>query len=290
MAVPIPELPGVEHSFVEAGGVRFHVASAGSGDPVVLIHGWPQHWWAWREVIPALAQTNRVIAPDLRGLGWSDAPRDGYEKEQFARDMLGVLDELGVERFRLIGHDWGAFAGFLMCLRAPERVERYIACSIPPLWPPAERPSPIDVFKRLSYQIPIATPLVGKLAIRSGKVIRKALTLARRHGSYTEEELAMFADVNGAPDRAHSSVAIYRTFLLKELKPLATGAYRSERLTTPTRLLAGDGDPIFDGKEPTGYEEYADDMTFIWVPGAGHWLPDERPDFIVEQAREFLLA
>lgn len=86
-----------------------HVALAGpdDGPPLLLVHGWPQHWWEWRHVIPALAERFRVIAPDLRGFGWSEVPAGGYEKEQLASDMLALLDTLGIERVSWIGHDWG---------------------------------------------------------------------------------------------------------------------------------------------------------------------------------------
>ena len=127
----------VEHRYVDARGLRVHVALAGpeSGDPVVLVHGWPQHWWVWRGVIPALVDAGyRCICVDLRGHGWSDAPPDGYEKEQFATDILATLDTLGVERFKLVGHDWGGFASFLIALRAPERVEKLLAVSIIHPW------------------------------------------------------------------------------------------------------------------------------------------------------------
>src|SRR4051794_33022829 len=82
MARPFPEVEGVEHRYVDAGGLRMHVAEAGpQGEPIMLLHGWPQHWYLWRDVIPPLAEEYRVIAPDLRGFGWSDAPPDGYDKE-----------------------------------------------------------------------------------------------------------------------------------------------------------------------------------------------------------------
>ena len=123
----MPEVPGVSHHHVSVGGVRLHVAEAGSGPPLVCLHGWPQHWYAWRHVLTGMAATHRVICPDLRGYGWSDVPAEGYEKEQFATDLLGLMDAMNLGRVRLAGHDWGGVAGFLACLRAPDRFERYLA-------------------------------------------------------------------------------------------------------------------------------------------------------------------
>ena len=129
-----PSLPGVTHEWVDAGGLRTHVALAGPQDatPLLLVHGWPQHWWAWRFVIEELAAEYRIIAPDLRGHGWTDAPRDGYEKEQLASDLLALLDVMGIDRVTWAGHDWGAWTGMLAALRAPERFERLLPLCVPP--------------------------------------------------------------------------------------------------------------------------------------------------------------
>ena len=128
-----PQVEGVSHRTVRARGLDFHVAEAGEGDDVVLcLHGWPQHWYEWRHLMPALAAAgHRVLAMDLRGFGWSDAPAGGYEKEKMADDVLAVLDQLGLERVKLVGHDWGGWIGFLLALRAPDRFSRFLASTSP---------------------------------------------------------------------------------------------------------------------------------------------------------------
>jgi len=288
-AVPLPHVAGVSHREVHARGLRFHVAEAGppDGPPVVLLHGWPQHWFMWRDVIPALAgEGRRVIAPDLRGLGWSEAPTSGYRKQELADDVLALLRELGIERFDLIGHDWGAFAGFLMCLTAPERVERYLACSIPHLWPPAERPS-VRRLLTLWYQVALGAPVLGEALMRNGEFTRRVLKAARAHGRYTDDELAAFVDVLREPAHAHATSQYYRTFLLHELKPLIDGAFKQQTLTTPTLLLWGRRDQILQGAHATGeHEPYAPDMHIEWVDDTGHFLPEERPELVIERARE----
>ena len=85
----------------------------------MLLHGWPQHWYEWRHQIPVLAEHYRVICPDLRGFGWSDAPPGGYDKETLAADVVNLLDALGLDRVKLIGHDWGGWVGFLLCIDPP---------------------------------------------------------------------------------------------------------------------------------------------------------------------------
>jgi pimeloyl-ACP methyl ester carboxylesterase len=291
-AVPMPQVEGVTHREVHARGLRFHVAEAGPGSggtdspPVVLLHGWPQHWFMWRDVIPALAVDRRVIAPDLRGLGWSEAPRSGYRKQELADDVLALLTEMGVERFDLIGHDWGAFAGFLICLTAPERVAHYLGCSIPHLWPPSERPTARRLFT-LWYQVALGSPLLGAALMRHGEFTRRVLQVARSHGRYTDDELAAFVDVLREPAHAHATSMYYRTFLRHELRPLISGAMKDRTLTTPTRLLWGRRDQILQGSHASGqHERYAPDMTIEWVDDTGHFLPEERPELVVQRARE----
>jgi pimeloyl-ACP methyl ester carboxylesterase len=129
-----------------------HVAEAGVGDPVLLLHGWPQHWYCWRRVIPRLAADHRLLCADLRGFGWSDAPRSSYSKQELADDVIALLDALELDRVRLVGHDWGAFVAFLAALRAPDRFSELLALSMIHPWAgdsPAKTPPEADRTPRL---------------------------------------------------------------------------------------------------------------------------------------------
>ena len=155
----LPPLPGARHSYVQAGEVRLHLAETGpeDGPPILLVHGWPQHWWEWRKVVPELS-SHRCLMPDLRGFGWSEAPAGRYYKAQLAEDMLRLLDALEIERVCFVGHDWGAITGFLLALRAPDRVSALLAMSVPHLW--ASRHDRLNP-RRLAaflYQLPLSTP------------------------------------------------------------------------------------------------------------------------------------
>jgi len=110
--------------FASLPGVRTHYVERGSGPSVFLLHGWPHTWMAWRHVIPALAARFRVIAPDMRGLGDSSKPETGYDVGTLAHDLLSLADHLEIERFSVIGHDWGGPVAFATGLTDPERVER----------------------------------------------------------------------------------------------------------------------------------------------------------------------
>lgn len=280
-------MDGVTHRYLEVAGARLHVAEAGEGPPVVLLHGWPQHWWVWRKVIPALAEERRVICPDLRGFGWSEAPRGRYEVQGFADDALALLDALELEQVELIGHDWGGYAGFLLCLMAPERVCHYLGLGIvhPFFEPP--KPSPAAL-KRTAYQFIIATPGLGSSVFRFAPgFVRQVLTQGSHPDMrWTREELDCFAESFRAPDRARASSHVYRSFLLRELPRLKKGHYRSQRLTVPTRVLWGETDPVIRADILAGYEPYADEMSVEMVERCGHFIAEERPEVVIERARE----
>jgi pimeloyl-ACP methyl ester carboxylesterase len=285
-----PALDGVTHRWVEARGIRFHIAEAGAGEDVVLLlHGWPQHWYEWRHLIPALSGKYRVLAMDLRGFGWSDAPQGGYLKENLADDVLAVLDQMGVERVKLVGHDWGGWVGFLLCLRAPQRFERYLALNIVHPWVEIRKALPHAW--RFWYQAAVLAPLLGYRLHRGGRFIRSALRLGVHDRSvWDEPTLSSFADNLAEPDRARAAVQMYRVFNLREVGPVVRGRYAGKRLTVPTRMLFGTDDAAIHPSLLTGYEKHADDMRVELVPGCGHFIADERPDLVAAAALAFFEA
>src|SRR5262249_24529107 len=115
-----PSLEGVQHRLIDMGnGISIHVAEAGpvDGPPVMLVHGFPQNWWEWRDIIgPLAADGYRVLCPDLRGAGWSSAPRSRYLKSEVADDLAALLDQLGVPTVTRVAPDWGVRARFSLTL------------------------------------------------------------------------------------------------------------------------------------------------------------------------------
>jgi pimeloyl-ACP methyl ester carboxylesterase len=282
----MPHVDGVRHRFIGANGIVHHVAEAGAdnGDPVVLLHGWPQHWYEWRHLIPALAERHRVVAIDLRGFGWSDAPSFGYEKEGLATDVLAVLDALGIDRVKLVGHDWGGWIGFLLCLRAPDRFDRFLALGITHPWQ-----TPAAGWRQLPrfwYQLPVITPGLGYGLHRSGRLVRAGLRAGVADpAAFDDVALSSFADNLAEPARASACVRLYRTFVLREFAAVAGGRYMSQRLTVPTRLLVGDADTVIKGPLMEGWESHADDMSAELIPDCGHFIADEHPDLVAAEAR-----
>jgi len=285
---PFPEVPGlaVEHDFVSARGLRFHVAQAGAGPPVLALHGWPQSWWAWAKVLPALAEHHRVFCPDLRGLGWSEAPPRGYDKETFADDTLAVMDALGLERVRLIGHDWGAWAAFLLAVRHPERFDSVVVLNITPPWtgPEASTALAVSNLWRAWYQLVLAAPVLGR-QVRRRAVLGRALRADNVHAdAFSDEDIAIFADAFQEPARARASQWIYRDFLVREAPRVARGTYETRPLTVPTLLMHGEHDRVITPDMVRASMRPDDRLEVEFVPDSGHWILQEKPDLVAERA------
>ena len=279
--IELPRLEGVTHRFVQAGAVELHVAEAGTGPPLLLVHGWPQHWWSWRAVIPELARTHRVICPDLRGHGWSQAPRGGYAKATLAADLLALLDALGIEQVAYAGHDWGGWIGFELARLAPERLSGLLAISIPPPWFSPRRSPETALFA--SYQVLLSTPVLGQAVLRNvpqfvERLIRAATT---RQEAFGPDDLRLYAEIFRDPDHAAATTALYRTFLTREL---TSGRSLKPPPGLPYSVLMGRRDPIRRAVE------LRESDTVRLVEGVGHFLPEEAPDVVLEALRSGILS
>ncbi|MGY4766805.1 alpha/beta fold hydrolase [Kribbella sp. CWNU-51] len=124
--------------YVDAGDVRLHAVVGGDGPPLLLVHGWPETWYAWRLLMPALARDFQVVAVDQRGIGLSDKPEDGYDTATLANDMVAAMDALGHERFAVVGCDTGLLIAYAVAADHPDRVDHLVVgeAPIPGVSPP----------------------------------------------------------------------------------------------------------------------------------------------------------
>ena len=277
----MPELAGVEHQFAEVDGVRIHYASAGEGPPLVLVHGWPQHWWAWRKVIAPLAERYRVVCPDIRGLGWS-AGGTSYTLDRLAADIVGLADLLGFDRMALVGHDWGSAAGYRVALDHPGRVNRFVA--VGGLHPWVTRGGPPRLYYR-SWHI-YALALLGDYATTRLGIPEWALRSWRHEGAFTEQEEAVYLRPLKTPQSAGATRDYYRNVALREA-PRYIRDLRKMRLGVPTLHLNGACDPLTDGV-PDSYRRFASDMLLELIPDCGHFIAEERPDELLERMTGWL--
>lgn len=286
-ARPLPFSDGVNHRFVDLPDLRMHVAEAGAGPPIILLHTVFQHWYAWRHVMPVLARHYWVICPDLRGCGWTDAPSHGYEKEALAADVVDLIAALGLERVRLVGHSLGGLVGFLVALRHPERVDQLLAVGVTHPWPTWQRVLPRA--HRSWYQWLAASPGLGPWVVRNCPGLTRWVLrgTSPRPDAWPDDVVGAFAAPLADPSRALAVAAMYRVLLLHELVPILRGRYRSLRLRPPTLLLLGGRDWFFSPSVAEGYEPYADDLRLEILPEAGHFIPEEDPALLADRTLRF---
>ena len=287
VSAAFPMVEGIDHRYVDARGIRVHLAEAGPPDapPLLLLHGWPQHWYMWHEVIAGLRDDFRLLVPDLRGFGSSEAPGHGYDGPTFAADQVALLDALGLDRVRLMGHDWGGWTAFLLGLDHPDRIERMIVCNAPPPWVPAS----LRLFAegwRSWYAVANALPGAGP-RLAGNATPRRILTHGHGQDPFDDAEREIYLAQFREPARARAASRLYR-YYLRVFSEGVRGALRGGHLDVPTRLLFGADDVYVSRKLVELARPNAGDYEVEMVPGAGHFIVNERPELVIDRARSFL--
>jgi len=280
-----PPIPGLRRSHVVARGVRFHVTEAGPADgrPVVLVHGWPQHHYAYRHLLADPPEGLRLIAPDLPGYGWSGPPPHRWAKDDVASDLLALLDSLTLDRrVLLVGHDWGGFIGFRMVLREPERFSGFAPLNMAHPWQTPRTLAP-HAWRFLLYQ-----PLVAAFGVPLHRHTRYLDRIFRfgvtDHTEFTPDVVRAYTARFRDPVTARAATDTYRTFLLHEA--LSRQSAGHPRPALPIRALFGLDDGAIHHSLAAAETAAADDYTVEYVAGCGHFVPEERPVLV----RAHLLA
>ena len=275
---PLPDAPGFEHLVVETPGLRTHVAAIGEGEPVVLLHGFPQHWWQWRAVAPAIAARGyRAICPDLRGAGWTVADDPRVERESRLRDVLALLDALHIERAHLVSHDMGAITALQLTYEHPERWLTAVQLSVPPGFMTFS-PRIARGFRHLPQFI-WHHPGTSLRGIFSRTYVAHPLSEAT-----IEAHLAPMSrpDIDGAVR------PLTRGMILPEAARLARGVYRRRHLTVPTLFVFGRLDRPWTEENLRRIchqpERHADRVEFAFVDDAAHFITDDAPSAVAELA------
>lgn len=282
---PLPGVAGVRlvHRYIDTGRVTLHVAEAGVGDPVLLIHGWPQHWYAWRHVLPELATRHRVLCVDLRGAGWSEAPKSGYTTRDGVADLVALIHSLGLDCPIVVGHDWGGWLAIHLAIAQPACVRAVVAAGTAGPW--------LRVGPMLRHAwwyattVPFETPLLGRWSARYLPFLVRAV-LRRSAGPDRDQAvpravLDCYTSVLRGGARARASESVQRHRGYGEVVPTLAGRYRRLRLTVPTVLLVGDRDPGLSAAACQTAKPHANDLEVRALPGCGHLIPEERPEAVL---------
>ena len=306
----------VKHRSVETNGIRMHVAEAGAGFPVVLLHGWPELWYSWRHQLGALAAAGfRAIAPDMRGYGETDAPADPaqYRTAVISGDIVGLLDALELERAVIVGHDWGGYHLWQFGLRHPERCAKLVGLNTP-YAPPGPVPPTQALRERfgengyymLWHQVPgrseaeLEADLRGNLAkifkgadhaadlwtmATLGGEGRSLLASVSTDGCFlTEEELDVYVRAFQRTG-TRGSFNWYRALDLnwEDARRIADPTIR-----VPSLMITAENDPILRPALAEPMPRWIPDLRTELIRRCSHWTQQERPDEVNRLLLEFL--
>ncbi|MCY4014523.1 MAG: alpha/beta hydrolase [Gammaproteobacteria bacterium] len=318
----------ISHRTVETNNIKLHIAEAGEGPLVVLCHGFPESWYSWRHQIPALADAGfRVVAPDQRGYGTSDAPEDiaAYSILHLTGDIVGLVKALGEDQAVVVGHDWGSPVAWSLAQMRPDMFRAVASLSVPftgrAPWPPIHGMR--QYFgDRFFYQIYFQTPGVAEHELQHDipVTMRKMLfgasgAIERSGGSFGAEGappassymLARMPDPGDdlPPWLTAEDVDTYVESFTKsgfrgglnwyrniDHNWVLTAAFEGMKIEQPALFVAGDRDVVpFNAEAEQRMRAVVTDLRDVVVlPGIGHWTQQEAPDAVNDALLGFLKA
>jgi len=275
--------PKIEHRTAVANGIRLHYLIAGAGDPLVLLHGWPVSALMWRRVIPALAQKRTVIAPDLRGAGFSDKPASGYDKATMARDVQALVAGLGFKRYAVIGHDIGGMVAYALAAQFRDEVEKLAIVDVPlPGIEPWDRMQGAPALWHFAFhaQRDLAEALIqGRERLYIESFVRAR---AFNPAALADEEIDVYAAQMAAPGCLRGGLEYYRTFADDAA---ANKAFAATKLAMPVLGIGGDRlGPVLKGI----VEAIGTNARAVTLKNCGHWVVEERTAEFLTALGEFL--
>lgn len=276
----------IRHHYANLSQVRMHYVTAGEGLPVVLLHGWPQTWFAWRDIIDRLAPHYRLIAPDLRGLGDTSRPHDGYDKKTIAADVWELLQqELPCEPFYLVGHDWGGPTAYALAAHHPDAVRKLAIIDV--TIPGDGGPDISQGGKRWHHAFNRTPALpealvTGREAVYLGWFYR---TFAHRAEVMRDDVIAEFLRCYRDPESLSAGFRYYRAVP----QDIADNTAMIARFKLPMPVLALGGAESW-GRRMEVFESMqrvALDVRGGMIEDCGHFVPEEQPDALARQLIAF---
>ena len=279
---------------VEANGIRVHYVRQGAGEPLVLLHGWPEFWYVWRKNIGPLSEHFDVVAPDLRGFGLSEKPGlpdpPGRLLDELAEDLLGLADALGLEKFGIVSHDVGSFVAQRFAARYPERVRGlfFFNCVYPGIgkrW--LEPDSVTETWYQSFHQQPWAADLVGSSREACGIYLKHFLDHWAHKPGVFDEDFEAWVDNFMREGNLRGGFDWYVGVGKARMKMMREGAPDLPKIEPPAFFLWGESDPILKARWADRLGDYFSDFEFEPASGAGHFVHYERPDLANDRITHF---
>ena len=276
----------MEHVTVQANGAAFHVARTGQGQPLLLLHGWPEFWLTWEPVMTRLADRYTLIAPDLRGFGDSDKPPGPFGPEGHASDMLALLDALGIAKVGVVGHDVGGAVMQPLARMAPERLAGlfFFDFVYPGIGPRMGSPDRLnEIWYQSFHQMEMAPALVGATRATCQTYIAHFLRHWAHRQDAFDDVLDAWTDNFLKPGNLAGGFAHYRASHAGRVAVMKGEAPALPPITTPTCVRWAEHDPLFPYTWTDRLGETFAELDLAAFTGSGHFPHREDPD---QAARE----
>ena len=275
----------MEHRHADLGDVRLHYVTAGSGFPVVLLHGWPQSWYEWRHIIPGLAERFQIIAPDLRGLGDSSRPAGGYDKKTVGADIWRLVhDVLGLSAFHLVGHDWGGPTAYAVAAAHPEVVRKLAILDV--TIPGDGSPNISQGGRRWHHAFHQTLDLPE--ALIAGREDIYLGWFYRNYGArpLDDTDIAEYLRTYSQPGALRAGFSYYRA-IPADIADNAAKVAAGFKLPMPVLALGGDRSWGRGMEVVESLGRLASDVRGGVIENCGHWMPEEQPEALLRQLLGF---
>jgi pimeloyl-ACP methyl ester carboxylesterase len=290
---PVEGLDGFGHRFETVGGVRLHYVTGGNpdGHVVVLLAGFPESWFAWRKLMPLLATTYRIIAPDLPGQGDSDRPLTGYDTQTLAIKVHGLLQQLGIGQYFLVAHDVGAWVAYPYAALFGDEVQRLVLmdAGIPGITLPDALPTAPERAWRTWHFAFHSLPDLPEMLIAGRERGYLDWFLRRKTANpetFSDADIAEYLRVFVKDGGLRAGLAYYRAAGLSAQQNRELSA--KGKLQMPVLALGSDQGSIADMASPL--RAFAEDVYGVVVGNCGHFLPEEQPTAVAGELTAFLAA
>ena len=286
----------ITHGYVAVNGIRLHYAESGSGDKlVILLHGFPEFWYAWQKQLIALSEKFHVVAPDMRGYNLSDKPSrvEDYRIDKLVADVIGLLDHFGAKQAAIVGHDWGAGVAWAIAQKYPERVSRLAVLQVP-LQAAWRANLTLKQIMRSWYMFFFQIPrlpewLISRQNFRA--IERTFQEKVGRKNSFTPQDVERYKEAVRQPGALTGAVNYYRANLFDRLlmRKQTKDKQGDGRIQVPTLFIYGEQDFAIIPATVRGLEKYIDaDYREVRIPDSGHWVQNEAPEEVNAALLEFL--
>ncbi|TDI83525.1 MAG: alpha/beta hydrolase [Chloroflexi bacterium] len=281
----------MEHKQITTNGINLHVVQDGpsKGRLVILLHGFPEFWYGWREQIPFFAAAGyRVWAPDQRGYNLSDKPEGiaAYKLDELAADVIGLIDAAGQEKAFVVGHDWGAAVAWWVAAKYPERVARMVVINVPHMSVMKRHVRrSLTQMRRSRYVLYFQLPWLPERLARqkNWEAPAQAMMGSSRPGTFTETDLDVYRRAWSQP-RAYTSMLNWYRALVQRPHPRPA----NPAISVPTLLIWGVQDKFLGREMAQPSIDLCDDGRLVFIEEATHWVQHEEADRVNKLMDEFL--